>query len=110
LPLFGVAIFALARGGGSLGRLLAARPLVALGEASYALYILQVPLMFWLALATGKQPGTTGPAFVLAYLGLAIAAALACHRFVEQPGRLWLRRLLTRPSAPVPQTMRLAAG
>jgi len=115
MPLFGLGIFGLARGGGSLGRLLATRPLVALGEASYALYILQVPLMYWLLLASGRPPGSAGPAFVLAYLGLAIAAALACHRFIEQPGRLWLRRLLTPaaatlPVAPFARDLKLSAG
>jgi peptidoglycan/LPS O-acetylase OafA/YrhL len=61
LPLFGLAIVGLARGGGLLGKVLAARPLVALGEASYALYILQVPLMYWMLLASGASPRSCSP-------------------------------------------------
>src|SRR5207237_536668 len=45
VPLFAALVFGLAQGGGVLGRALASRPLVALGDASYALYILQFPLM-----------------------------------------------------------------
>src|SRR5262249_55110929 len=47
-PLFAVLVYGLACGGGLLGRLLAAPVLVRLGEASYALYILHVPMRSWL--------------------------------------------------------------
>ena len=47
-PIVAVLIFQLAARAGWLSRALAQRPLVLLGEASYAMYLLHVPLHAWL--------------------------------------------------------------
>jgi peptidoglycan/LPS O-acetylase OafA/YrhL len=96
-PLFVVLIVALASGGSPLGRVLASPPLVLLGEASYALYILHLPLTniartIVYAIAP-SQIGTSG--FKAGLIALAIAVSLVAYRFVEWPLRHHLRRVLS---------------
>jgi peptidoglycan/LPS O-acetylase OafA/YrhL len=93
-PLFGALIYALAFGEGWLARLLAWRPVVELGEASYALYLLHVPLWFWLQalLADGAGPRPESPAFFALYLATTLAASVLFHRLLERPARRILRR------------------
>src|SRR5262249_47614074 len=50
-PLNALLIFGLALGGGILWKLLNTRALVLLGNASYALYLVHIPLIFWTLLA-----------------------------------------------------------
>ena len=88
VPAFVLLILTLASGRGPLAALLATRPLVALGEASYSLYILHVPLMIlWLKglghVAQGRLIGR--PACTAAFLVAAVAASLLCHRYIERP-------------------------
>ena len=102
-PAFALAIYALAAAGGRglLSRALSAQPVVRLGEASYALYILHVPvhdlLTRSLAVA-GWRPSTT--VFFAAYLATALVASLVVNRAFEVPMsrivREWLDR---RPAA-----------
>ncbi|MEY4241979.1 MAG: hypothetical protein RJA14_1675 [Pseudomonadota bacterium] len=66
------------------------------GEASFALYLVHIPiLMVWrnAAQAFTGWPGDyrMGVAELTAMLVLTLAAAAAIHVFVEQPGRRWLR-------------------
>jgi peptidoglycan/LPS O-acetylase OafA/YrhL len=95
-PLFVVLIVALASGGGLLGRVLATPPLVALGEASYALYIVHVPLLLsGRAIVQAIAPSQLETAaFRAGLIGLMIAASLMAFRFVEWPLRHRLRRAL----------------
>ncbi len=69
------------------------------GEASFALYLVHIPiLMAWrnAAQAIAGWPGDyrMGLGELAAMLVLTLAAAAAIHVFVEQPGRRWLRRRL----------------
>ena len=48
LPCYAAIVWGLMLGHGPLHRVLALRPITALGESSYALYTLQLPLMSWL--------------------------------------------------------------
>jgi peptidoglycan/LPS O-acetylase OafA/YrhL len=101
-PLFAALIFALAAGGGVLGRLLGTAPVVRLGEASYSLYLMHIPLYVyagWIAAPRGFD--TSHPiAFFVGYVVVTIAMALAVLRFVEEPARRAIRRRLSRELTP----------
>src|SRR6185312_11183691 len=56
-PVFALLIHSLAGGTGPVAWLLSRRPLVLLGEASYALYILQYPVWCWTDLLLGRILG-----------------------------------------------------
>lgn len=80
---------------------LAWRPLVLLGEASYALYILHVPLhMYWSTalkvLGIRESLGSQ-----LLYLPFVILASIAAFRWLEQPAQRYLlaRRRITAPAS-----------
>jgi exopolysaccharide production protein ExoZ len=78
------------------GRLPRSGPLKTLGDASYALYLVHLPATALVAHTLGwRHPWL----FVLVALGASIAAALACHAWVEKPLIVWLRHhVLSRRS------------
>ena len=97
-PASGLLVYGLARGGGLLGWLLSRPLFVHLGGASYALYLLQVPV--WkaiLALPRGVAPWVDlhSPVTVLALvLGVGVPASVLVHRYVETPFRSRVRNWL----------------
>jgi peptidoglycan/LPS O-acetylase OafA/YrhL len=99
-PVFAVLIVSLAAGRGPLSAFLATRPLVALGDASYSLYVLQVPLLILWSQVVGRVASGQfwgSGACTAALLALAVVASLLCHRYVERPLRdLALRRWAPR--------------
>jgi peptidoglycan/LPS O-acetylase OafA/YrhL len=89
-PFLVLLVAALWAGGAGLSRVLAHSVPHHLGEWSYALYLVHVPLIqLWLAVG---WPGPPLPAGV-ALLAAALAAAAALHRFLEVPARRALRGL-----------------
>lgn len=77
---------------------LARTPWQRLGEASYALYIVHVPVFYYIAGIGERRTGQKvleNPKVAVLALGLAIALSLVVHRVVEEP----LRRRL-RPRSP----------
>ena len=111
-PLFIGIILLLADGRGRLVRLLSHPMLVLFGEASYALYLLHVPVGDWLSIV-GKHvgltlnPGASAGAFAL-YVPLVVAVSVLTLRYVEEPARRAIRegRLAVLPwrLAAVPAT------
>jgi peptidoglycan/LPS O-acetylase OafA/YrhL len=108
-PLFALLIYSLASGEGPLAALLSLPAMVVLGEASYALYIVHVPLWDWMTYALSRLHMT--PGFVtlsLLHLGVAIALSILTLRVVEQPARHALRQALAarhgRTRAPAPSS------
>jgi peptidoglycan/LPS O-acetylase OafA/YrhL len=99
--LIGVAAFlaigacVLPLGDGPLLRALDWRPLVAVGVASYSLYLWHLPITKSIYDALGT-PGTVGLALVA--MPASIAAALLSYRFIERPF-LGLRRQWSRSAA-----------
>jgi peptidoglycan/LPS O-acetylase OafA/YrhL len=98
-PVFALLVTSLAAGGGAIARVLASRPLVALGDASYSLYVLHLPLFVPFAHGVSRLLGPSfyaTPFFTLTFVAFAVGAALLCHRYVERPGGAftvaWLRR------------------
>ncbi|MCI0570320.1 MAG: acyltransferase [Myxococcaceae bacterium] len=95
-PVFALGVMGLASGGGSMGGLLGSRPMALLGEASYALYILQQPLRQWVdMIATGLGLQLRTPGLVAVYVALSIAISIAAFRWVERPLQRVLRERLT---------------
>jgi peptidoglycan/LPS O-acetylase OafA/YrhL len=95
-PLFAALVYTLASGGGILGRLLSWRPVSILGNASYAIYILQSPLMAWFLLVTqGTSAGSVraplGWAGFAAYTAILTVVSLACYAWLETPARRWIQ-------------------
>jgi len=91
-PLFAFIFFVLARDSSFLTQLFSRPWMVALGEASYAVYILQYPLAGWFArLREGTWQAVkldTGP--LLVYSMLLVALSLASYKFLETPTRRWI--------------------
>ena len=95
---FALLVVSLAAGGGIVGRMLAAAPIVQLGEASYALYILHVPLASWWRTATRAAPelGTERLGGEIAYVVVAVICSVVVLRWFEQPMRRRLREAFAR--------------
>ena len=94
-PLFALLIYSLAVGEGPLAAVLSLPAMVVLGEASYALYILHIPLWDWMSYALSRLH--MAPGFVavsLLHLGVAIGLSILTLRLVEQPARRALRQAL----------------
>ena len=84
-------------GEGLLVKLLSVAPLVLLGEASYSLYILHVPIMFWVAVisdAAFKFPAFENLAIVLTTMVAMQVLALITYKLVELPARRALKAQL----------------
>lgn len=102
IPLFVLLVLGCSRNHGVFGRVLAAAPLVLLGEVSYSVYLVHTPLRLlladgWLWL-TGHGPGDQFglPGSIgLWLLGAALVVAVSwlTYRFIELPWQRRLRRL-----------------
>ena len=96
-PLFGVLILTLAYGRGPLAWLLGCKPMLVLGEASYALYLLHFPVWQWMARLCG---GRSGLGYFAVYLLATTLLAILAYRLVEVPARKRLRRALEGRRSP----------
>jgi len=77
-------------GGGRLAQLLSLRPVVYLGKASYAMYILHVPLLWWYGRwRGGLQPVAAGAL----YIAGVVAISALVYGVVEEPANRALRRV-----------------
>ncbi len=100
LPLFAIALVGFASDPASpVARALGSRPGRILGDAAFALYAMQDPLWRW-ARALRGDTAPPSVAFVIAFCGFAVAAAVAASRGLERPARRWLRRALALPPSP----------
>ena len=102
LPCYGAIVWGLMLGHGPLHRVLALRPLTTLGESSYTLYTLQLPLMAWLLVAAGRHSGAIDAPFAALAIVLVVAAAITVHYVFEVRVQAWLRPHLERWAARVP--------
>lgn len=92
-PVFALVIPMLASGRGVLGKVLAFKPLVFMGEASFALYMVHQIVMKVIFL---DKPEIAGPALIL---GSCLVAAIAGHLLVERPGRRLILGVWSKPKA-----------
>jgi peptidoglycan/LPS O-acetylase OafA/YrhL len=93
-PAFVALIAALATSRGRVAALLSTRVVLALGRASYATYILHVPLFLLCARIDPRVWSEAAPFAI--YLVVLYAVSLAAHRFVEEP----MRRVIARAQKP----------
>lgn len=86
---FGAMVYGLA----GLGSILSARPLVLLGDASYAIYILHVPIWLWWDRVTRVVLGFDWPVVLdfACYLAVVLALSIAAMMTIERPSRAWFR-------------------
>ncbi|WP_433307158.1 acyltransferase family protein [Actinoplanes sp. CA-030573] len=106
LPAF-LALIAVAAGADLDRRrtLLRCRPLVWLGERSFALYLVHASVIKLLAAALGGgRPLSPGrwPALAAGVLAVSVAVASLLFAVVERPAERWLRRRLTRSGRKAP--------
>lgn len=94
-PLFATSIALLASGKSALARLLSLRPITLLGEASYAIYMLHVPL--YLMMDNMLKHWLTADARCCLYLATLIVFSILTHYAWERP----LRRMINVPSVTV---------
>jgi peptidoglycan/LPS O-acetylase OafA/YrhL len=105
VPAWALLIVMLAWGRGPLAVLLGTRPLVALGDVSYGIYILHWPIHDLLTQRLWPwEPKSGGSTFVI-YVALCCSAALLSARYIERPAR----RILTVPlSHPIVRSWRIS--
>jgi peptidoglycan/LPS O-acetylase OafA/YrhL len=100
VPVFALLIVSLAPGRGALAACLATPAMVLLGEASYSLYLIHVPLgIIWDKIVHPLM----GPHYAgtlldwSAFVAFAVAASIGCYRFVERPLQKRVLRAIAKP-------------
>jgi peptidoglycan/LPS O-acetylase OafA/YrhL len=103
-PMNALLLLGLGLGGGRLARVLSARPIVYLGKASYAMYILHIPILWW---------AVSWPSFAVKYVYVAFVVALSCvvYGVFEEPANRLIRAVSRNRKgiAEVPEQARIAA-
>jgi peptidoglycan/LPS O-acetylase OafA/YrhL len=92
MPFLGLILFGLAR---SQSKVWNNAIFVRLGDASYSLYLLHIPLLLWLNTIDKKTfqfQERAFPAFFALYLATAVIISLVSLSYVERPGRLFIKR------------------
>lgn len=84
-PLFALMILAMVPQSGAVANFLSSKPLIALGKASYALYILHRPIMYGVEFAALRLFGSKPIWASLFSLALIFAASFAAFHFLEEP-------------------------
>jgi peptidoglycan/LPS O-acetylase OafA/YrhL len=96
VPLLAVVILFFTRSQGWIARTVGSPLFSKLGEASYAVYILQAPLWhYWQEITNSLRgaPAQTGVAALwqfLLFVPLLVLASMAVQRYLEVPARAWL--------------------
>lgn len=62
-----------------------------LGEVSYAIYILQVPVYRFLTQVTTLKTSLTSTVFFYSYLTILLLISIVCYELIEKPSRFFLR-------------------
>lgn len=90
-PMNALIVLGLALGGGTLAAHLARNQMVRLGQASYALYILHVPLLWWFRFLLLPFHWII---LSMLYLSLAVWVSVKVFAKVEEPANRYLRKRL----------------
>lgn len=91
-PVYGVLIFGAAGAIGPLSKILSARLFVLLGNASYAIYIIQVPIWVWWDRITRVDLRIELPPLIdfFCCLLVVIGTSILVYTYIERPTRQWL--------------------
>ncbi|RKG69601.1 acyltransferase [Corallococcus sp. CA054B] len=96
-PVFAALFILLSRSQGAVARVLASRPLRRLGEASYALFLLHMPVLFaWKSVLKRLGESPTSAWAVAAFVVGSVGLSVLTHERVERPARAWIRDRWTR--------------
>ncbi|MGA2715811.1 MAG: acyltransferase [Bryobacteraceae bacterium] len=91
-PLNVALLIGLSFGGGYLARALSSDTAGYLGKASYSMYILHIPLLWWFTRYTSYRWGATPPAWTgFLFIAVVIAVSIAAFEFVETRANKWIR-------------------
>jgi peptidoglycan/LPS O-acetylase OafA/YrhL len=93
LPVFALVILAASSGHPAITAMLSSRPTVELGRASYALYLIHVPMWTLMTFIRWNH----GPAAYACYVTATIGISLAIYYLVEEPARRAIRNVRMRP-------------
>jgi peptidoglycan/LPS O-acetylase OafA/YrhL len=89
-PMNAALLLGLGLGGGWIARGLSARPIVYLGKASYGMYILHIPILWW---------AVSWPGAVVRYLYVLVVVAASCivYAVFEEPANRYIRSRVGKP-------------
>ena len=93
---FAMAIFVFAFGGGYLSKILAIRPLIILGEISFAIYMCHQIILRWYAV-NREMFSVFNEFAVIVVFGIIIILSYLLWHFIEKPCREKLGKLLRKP-------------
>jgi peptidoglycan/LPS O-acetylase OafA/YrhL len=105
LPLFLLLIYRCAVDRSAISRGLSHPILVRLGEASYAVYILHIPLfVYWHGWLRPQRISTW---FTLTYLAIITIISLAVYAWLEKPMAKWVRHRFAHVAGAEPSELRV---
>jgi hypothetical protein len=86
-----------------LSEFLNRRPLIALGETSYGIYILHVPVIWLFERWLNNSMWIENPRqiFELGAIPMLIGMGLLIHYYLDQPLRVWLKKILQQINFPL---------
>jgi peptidoglycan/LPS O-acetylase OafA/YrhL len=94
-PLNAILLLGLALGGGPVARVLSTPPSLLLGKASYALYILHIPVLWWYKRSWIYRLASPWPAgAALVYIAGAVVISALVFKLIEEPANRHLRKAL----------------
>jgi peptidoglycan/LPS O-acetylase OafA/YrhL len=108
-PAYAMLIFGLALEGGVLVRLLSMPVLVFLGNASYSMYILHVPVYVWMNVGFRRvlHVDPHGMFWLICYVTAVVGLSALFFRKAEEPAHRWVRRSLTGWAEGLPAEIRV---
>jgi peptidoglycan/LPS O-acetylase OafA/YrhL len=109
-PVHAALIWGVGTSSGAVARLLGSRPMRPLGDASFPLFLLHVPVFAWMTylLDAGSFGAAAGTVFYLTFVVVAVVLSLLADRWIADPIEARIRRGATPKPAAVPIPARLA--
>lgn len=95
-PLNGMLVLGLALGGGVFARFLSTGSAQYLGQVSYSMYILHVPLLWWFGNRGPRLMGNLQAGMALIYIVGIVLVSSAAFEWVEKPANIRIRKWARR--------------